>query len=46
MAKLLVEEPGEEIAETSMNIKSGLIYGLNDKPPVVEAIFVAFQHVF
>lgn len=25
--------------------KSELIYGLHDKPPVAEAIFVAFQHV-
>ncbi|WP_404786613.1 uracil-xanthine permease family protein [Altericista sp. CCNU0014] len=26
-------------------LKSELIYGLDDKPPVVEAFFVAFQHV-
>ena len=31
--------------KTSEIIKSGLIYGLDDKPPVIESIFVAFQHV-
>jgi xanthine permease XanP len=41
----LVEELREDIAETPVITKSGLIYGLNDKPPVIEAIFVAFQHV-
>lgn len=28
-----------------MRSRSDLIYGLNDRPPVPEAIFVAFQHV-
>ena len=41
----LVEELGKDIAETPVVNKSDLIYGLNDKPPVVEAIFVACQHV-
>ena len=39
------EQLDKDIAEPSVVSKSGLIYGLNDKPPVVEAIFVAFQHV-
>jgi xanthine permease XanP len=39
------EQLGENIAEPPVVTKSGLIYGLNDKPPVIEAIFVAFQHV-
>ncbi|MFN5398252.1 MAG: uracil-xanthine permease family protein [Pseudanabaena sp.] len=39
------EQLGKDIAEPPVVTKSGLIYGLNDKPPVVEAIFVAFQHV-
>lgn len=34
-----------DIAESVTVTKSGLIYGLNDKPPIAEAIFVAFQHV-
>lgn len=34
-----------DITETAVVTKSGLIYGLNDKPPIAEAIFVAFQHV-
>jgi xanthine permease XanP len=36
----------EELEETSESqFKSELIYGLNDKPPVAESFFVAFQHV-
>ena len=35
----------ENIDQDSVIVKSGLIYGLNDKPPVAEAVFVAFQHV-
>lgn len=38
----LVLEDVQEIEQTS---KCELIYGLNDKPPVAESIFVAFQHV-
>lgn len=34
-----------DVEEAAVVTKSGLIYGLNDKPPVAEAIFVAFQHV-
>ncbi|UIE38122.1 uracil-xanthine permease family protein [Leptodesmis sichuanensis] len=39
----LVVEDLQEIGE--MRSRSDLIYGLNDRPPVPEAIFVAFQHV-
>lgn len=39
---LLVKET-EEIVE--LQPTSELIYGLDDRPPVYEAIFVAFQHV-
>jgi xanthine permease XanP len=39
------DEFDNHIKETLVVNKSGLIYGLNDKPPVIEAIFVAFQHV-
>ncbi|HHP7229411.1 MAG TPA: uracil-xanthine permease family protein [Xenococcaceae cyanobacterium] len=49
-------QPNQQIAigETSKNaettdtttINSDLIYGLNAKPPFLEAIFVALQHVF
>ncbi|MDX2240873.1 MAG: nucleobase:cation symporter-2 family protein [Leptolyngbyaceae cyanobacterium bins.302] len=39
----LVVEGDQEIAAS--NRPSELIYGLHDKPPVVESIFVAFQHV-
>lgn len=36
----------EEIQDVDHALKkSELIYGLNDKPPVAESIFVAFQHV-
>lgn len=36
----------EEAADVSPSqVKSELIYGLNDRPPLGEAIFVAFQHV-
>ena len=34
-----------DIDEASVTGKSSLIYGLNDVPPMGEAIFVAFQHV-
>ncbi|MEM8719648.1 MAG: nucleobase:cation symporter-2 family protein [Cyanobacteria bacterium P01_G01_bin.39] len=32
--------------ETSTSIESDLIYGLEARPPFVEAVFVALQHVF
>lgn len=36
----------EEIQQTEQQqVANQLIYGLNDRPPVTEAIFVAFQHV-
>lgn len=36
----------EEIQQTEQQqVTNQLIYGLDDKPPVTEAIFVAFQHV-
>jgi xanthine permease XanP len=36
----------DDLQETNRAQSSAeLIYGLNDKPPVAEAIFVAFQHV-
>lgn len=38
-----VEPPQNQ--ETIPSLFGGLIYGLDDKPPVLEAIFVAFQHV-
>ncbi len=34
-----------DIDEASVTGKSSLIYGLNDVPPMGEAIFIAFQHV-
>lgn len=37
-------EINEETEETS-TFNNELVYGLNDKPPVVESIFVALQHV-
>lgn len=36
---------GEEMQEDLPRRKSELIYGLTDKPPVVESLFVALQHV-
>lgn len=36
---------GEDSAAVQPRVVSDLIYGLEDKPPVPEAIFVAFQHV-
>jgi xanthine permease XanP len=38
-----VEPEAPEKSEPAM--RSELIYGLNDQPPVAEVIFVAFQHV-
>ena len=35
----------DNVEDNSAVSKSELIYGLNDKPPIIEAIFVAFQHV-
>ncbi|MCY6492273.1 MULTISPECIES: uracil-xanthine permease family protein [Leptolyngbya] len=40
LAALDVQEEEEELVN-----RSQLLYGLTDRPPVVEAIFVAFQHV-
>lgn len=40
------EVAAEEAADVSPSrVNSELIYGLNDRPPLGEAIFVAFQHV-
>lgn len=33
------------ISEGEVGTRSKLLYGLNDKPPVKDALFVAFQHV-
>jgi xanthine permease XanP len=41
--ELALEEAQDTTNEPS--IRSELIYGLNDRPPVAEAIFVAIQHV-
>ena len=41
----LDDQFADKVEDASAVGKSELIYGLNDKPPVVEAIFVAFQHV-
>ncbi len=35
----------DDVQEMESSSKCELIYGLNDKPPVAESIFVAFQHV-
>jgi len=35
----------EDVQDSRPLMKSELIYGLNDKPPVSESIFVAIQHV-
>lgn len=35
----------EDVQELERATRSELIYGLTDKPPVAESIFVAFQHV-
>ncbi|MFQ4136466.1 uracil-xanthine permease family protein [Nodosilinea sp. PGN35] len=35
----------QEVAANTIAFQSELLYGLNDKPPVGEAIFVAIQHV-
>ncbi|WP_088888968.1 uracil-xanthine permease family protein [Leptolyngbya ohadii] len=39
---LIVEERSDSV---QLPQKSELLYGLTDRPPTVEAIFVAFQHV-
>ena len=33
------------MGETNKQTSSGVIYGLNDKPPIVESFFAALQHV-
>lgn len=45
--EFVVDEIRQEpvAAEASAVPRSELIYGLDDKPPVAESIFVAFQHV-
>ncbi|MGB5633565.1 MAG: nucleobase:cation symporter-2 family protein [Waterburya sp.] len=42
----LTLETEEMITEAPASIESDLIYGLEARPPFVEAIFVALQHVF
>lgn len=41
----LVLETAPETSNKPPQRKSELLYGLTDKPPVAESIFVAFQHV-
>lgn len=43
LSQNLTIEDSQELVESQPT--SELIYGLDDRPPVVEAIFVAFQHV-
>jgi len=46
---MITNEPvtGEEVLlETEAPVEHDLIYGLEDKPPVRDAIFAAIQHVF
>ena len=38
--------PNEVLSETPEIVKHDLIYGLEDRPPVRDAIFAAIQHVF
>ena len=45
--EVALEAPPEILENTdTVTIKSDLIYGLNSRPPLIEAIFVALQHVF
>ena len=44
--KELTIETEEIKTEASASIESDLIYGLEARPPFVEAVFVALQHVF
>ena len=45
---MITNEPviREEVLEEETRVEHDLIYGLEDKPPVREAIFAAVQHVF
>lgn len=45
MAQVEHDKTLEDIPESDVLLKSELIYGLTDRPPVVESIFVAIQHV-
>lgn len=46
MAQSNVELAFDDLANSEVSPqKSELIYGLDDKPPILEAVFVAFQHV-
>ncbi len=44
--KISTQEPENRVSTTSNTVESDLIYGLDAKPPFVESIFVALQHVF
>ncbi|MFP4296604.1 MAG: uracil-xanthine permease family protein [Spirulinaceae cyanobacterium] len=43
---LLEDQAGQKPLEKPTQISSDLIYGLDARPPIVESIFVALQHVF
>jgi xanthine permease XanP len=43
--EFVVDVEREAVVTEAPPSRSELIYGLNDKPPVAESIFVAFQHV-
>ena len=42
----LTLETEEMTTEAPASIESDLIYGLESRPPLIESIFVALQHVF
>ncbi|MGB3300330.1 MAG: nucleobase:cation symporter-2 family protein [Phormidesmis sp.] len=46
--EIITNEPttAETVMESGISIKSDLIYGLEDRPPLVDSIFAAIQHVF
>ena len=46
--EIITNEPttAETVVDSGISIKSDLIYGLEDRPPFVDSMFAAIQHIF
>lgn len=46
--EIITNEPttAETVLESGISVESDLIYGLEDRPPFVDSVFAAIQHIF
>lgn len=46
MAELDLDHDPEHLDDETLSVRQQLVYGLHDKPPLLECLFVAVQHTF